>query len=128
MLVLLASTAAFRPPATAGAGPSARPAVASRRASAPLATGAAAAADTDRPRFPSSDLPLGLGQLGVPEPGPMPLVGERDACGVGEGEAGGDPGTVEFGVAQPHPDLWRKHALLASGALVLPPCESGAPA
>lgn len=35
-------------------------------------------------RFPSPDLPKGImGTFGTPEPGPMPIAGERDACGVG---------------------------------------------
>jgi glutamate synthase (ferredoxin) len=37
-----------------------------------------------RQRFPSPDLPKGvMGTFGTPEPGPMPIAGERDACGVG---------------------------------------------
>ena len=50
---------------------------------APLFTrmGGAPVARTPLPRMAAT--PLKVGEFGFPEPGPMPLVAERDACGVG---------------------------------------------
>jgi len=63
-----------------GGGAAARPALATRSALfAPAMSGAASEA-----RFPSPNLPKGvMGTFGTPEPGPMTVAGERDACGVG---------------------------------------------